>query len=52
MAFRIFGVPMQNWRSAMPKGTFLKSDGAGSNLSDPGRALTWRNIVPSRPVLQ
>ncbi len=40
IAFRIFGVPMENWRSAMPKGMFLKSDGAGSNLSDPGRALT------------
>src|ERR1700691_6258778 len=40
ISFRIFGVPMQNWRSAMPKGMFLKSDGAGSNFSDPARALT------------
>jgi FAD-dependent urate hydroxylase len=39
-AFRIFGVPMQNWRSAMPKGMFLKSEGAGSNLSDPAHDLT------------
>jgi cation diffusion facilitator CzcD-associated flavoprotein CzcO len=40
IAFRIFGVPMQNWRGAMPKGMFLKSDGAGSSFSDPARALT------------
>jgi thioredoxin reductase len=40
IAFRIFGIPMQNWRSAMPKGMFLKSEGAGSSLSDPAGALT------------
>jgi FAD-dependent urate hydroxylase len=40
IAFRICGVPMQNWRSAMPKGMFLKSEGAGSNLSDPAHAMT------------
>jgi FAD-dependent urate hydroxylase len=40
VAFRIFGVPMQTWRSAMPKGMFLKSEGSASNLSDPNRALT------------
>jgi FAD-dependent urate hydroxylase len=40
IAFRIYGVPMQNWRSAMPTGMFLKSEGAGSNFSDPARALT------------
>lgn len=40
IAFRIFGVPMQNWRSAMPKGMLLKSEGFASNLSDPGGAMT------------
>lgn len=40
IAFRIFGIPMQNWKNAMPRGMFLKSEGAGSNLSDPDRALT------------
>jgi len=40
VAFRIFGSPMRNWRSAMPKGMFLKSEGAGSNLSDPSGAAT------------
>lgn len=38
--FRIFGVSMQNWRTAMPSGMFLKSEGSGSNLSDPAHALT------------
>jgi FAD-dependent urate hydroxylase len=40
VAFRIFGVPMQNWRSAMPKGMLLKSEGFASNLSDPAGAMT------------
>ena len=40
VAFRIFGVPMESWRSAMPKGMFLKSEGSASNLSDPARVLT------------
>jgi FAD-dependent urate hydroxylase len=40
VAFRIFGIPMQNWRSAMPKGMLLKSEGFASNLSDPAGAVT------------
>jgi FAD-dependent urate hydroxylase len=40
IAFRIFGSPMQNWRSSMLIGMFLKSDGAGSNFSDPANKLT------------
>jgi FAD-dependent urate hydroxylase len=40
IAFRIFGIPMENWRSAMPVGMFLKSEGNASDLSDPNRALT------------
>jgi FAD-dependent urate hydroxylase len=40
IAFRIFGVPMENWSSAMPRGMFLKSEGAASNLSDPACVLT------------
>jgi FAD-dependent urate hydroxylase len=38
--FRIFGVPMQNWRQAMPRGMLLKSPGIGSSLSDAANALT------------
>jgi thioredoxin reductase len=32
---RIFGLPLETWRSAMPKGMRLKSDGFASNLSAP-----------------
>ena len=33
--FRIFGTPLGTWRSAMPKGMLLKSDGFASSLSAP-----------------
>jgi FAD-dependent urate hydroxylase len=33
--YRHFGLPMRLWRSAMPRGMFLKSQGFASNLSDP-----------------
>lgn len=33
--FRHYGLPMNLWRTAMPKGMFLKSQGFASNLSDP-----------------
>src|SRR5581483_1149124 len=33
--FRIFGSPLRAWRSQMPKGMFLKSEGFASNLYDP-----------------
>ncbi|MQA10556.1 MAG: SidA/IucD/PvdA family monooxygenase [Pseudonocardiaceae bacterium] len=33
--FRQFGKPMELWRTAMPKGMFLKSQGFASNLADP-----------------
>jgi FAD-dependent urate hydroxylase len=32
--YRHFGVPMKLWRSAMPRGMYLKSQGFASNLSD------------------
>jgi hypothetical protein len=40
IAFRIFGPAMETWRSAMPAGMFLKSEGFASSLSDPGKAFT------------
>ena len=40
MRLRIFGTPMGTWRTAMPAGMLLKSDGFASNLSDPEGALT------------
>ena len=36
----VFGRPMQSWRSAMPLGMRLKSEGFASSLSDPGRDFT------------
>ena len=41
--YRIFGRPMQNWQTHMPKGMFLKSDGFASNLYDPDGAFTLRH---------
>jgi FAD-dependent urate hydroxylase len=38
--YRHFGLPMRLWRSAMPQGMFLKSQGFASNLSDPGGTHT------------
>jgi thioredoxin reductase len=38
--YRIFGSPMQSWRSMMPKGMLLKSDGFASSLSDPDGTFT------------
>jgi FAD-dependent urate hydroxylase len=47
---RIFGVPLQSWRNAMPAGMFLKSDGAGTNLSAPGDSLTLADYCASEGV--
>jgi FAD-dependent urate hydroxylase len=35
-----FGIPMNLWRTAMPKGMFLKSQGFASDLSSPDREHT------------
>jgi len=35
VSHEIFGVPMDTWRSHMPAGLYLKSEGFASNLSDP-----------------
>ena len=37
---RIFGTPMGTWRTAMPAGMLVKSDGFASNLSDPEGTCT------------
>jgi lysine/ornithine N-monooxygenase len=37
---RIFGLPMNLWRTHMPAGMFLKSQGFASNLSDPAGSHT------------
>ncbi len=38
--FRIFGTPMRTWRTQMPKGMFLKSEGFASSLFDPEGSYT------------
>lgn len=45
--FRQFGLPMQLWREAMPRGMFLKSQGFASNLSDPASAHTLQAFCES-----
>jgi cation diffusion facilitator CzcD-associated flavoprotein CzcO len=37
---RIFGKPMESWRTSMPMGMSLKSEGFASSLYDPDRSLT------------
>src|SRR5260370_37237615 len=44
IAFRIFGLPMDSWRTQMPKGMLLKSEGFASNLYDPDRSFTLRHF--------
>jgi thioredoxin reductase len=48
--FRIFGRPMDSWRSHMPKGMLLKSDGFASNLSDPEGKLTLGKFCGERGI--
>jgi thioredoxin reductase len=43
VTFRIFGSPMQSWRSHMPKGMLLKSEGFASSLDDPDSSFTLRH---------
>lgn len=40
MPFRIFGKPMENWLTRMPRGMHLKSDGFASSLYQPEGRLT------------
>jgi hypothetical protein len=42
LPFRIFGSPMQSWRSSMPTGMLLKSEGCASSLSDPAGSYTLK----------
>ena len=45
---RVFGRVMENWRSKMPHGMLLKSDGFASNIEDPGSALTLKEFSRTR----
>ncbi|QUH02667.1 NAD(P)/FAD-dependent oxidoreductase [Saccharopolyspora erythraea] len=44
VSYRQFGVPMGLWRTAMPRGMYLKSQGFASNLSDPDGTHSLRNF--------
>ena len=46
--FRIFGSPMHTWRTSMPVGMVLKSEGNGSNLYDPAGKLTLARFCADR----
>jgi thioredoxin reductase len=48
--FRIFGKPMNAWRSQMPKGMSLKSDGFASNLFDPKGHFTLERFCAERKI--
>ena len=50
VSFRIFGEPMLNWRSRMPQGMHLKSDGFASSLYDPEGRFTLRNYCAERGI--
>ena len=49
--FRIFGSPLSVWRSHMPEGMYLKSDGFASNLSDPESRFTLKDYCGRREFL-
>jgi putative flavoprotein involved in K+ transport len=50
LRFRIFGRPMNSWRSNMPLGMLLKSDGFASNLYDPDGIFTLKNFCAERGI--
>ncbi len=50
LAFRIFGPPMENWLSHMPKGMMLKSDGFASNLYDPDNTFTLKQFCAEQGI--
>jgi len=50
VGFRIFGRPMGNWRTRMPRGMHLKSDGFASNLYDPGWSFTLKNFCQQQNI--
>lgn len=48
VAFRIFGSAMHTWRTSMPEGMVLKSEGNGSNLYDPDGEMTMARFCEER----
>ena len=50
VGFRIFGNPMESWRTQMPAGMLLKSEGFASNLYDPKRSVTLKHFCTQMGV--
>ena len=48
--FRIFGKLMDSWKSHMPKGMMLKSDGFASNIYDPEGSFTLGKFCASQDI--
>src|SRR5579875_2908849 len=48
VSFRIVGDPMAPWRTAMPKGMYLKSEGFASTLYDPEARFTLQAYCSER----
>lgn len=48
--FRVFGRPLDTWRTAMPKGMYLKSDGFASSLSAPEPGATLADFCRERDL--
>ncbi|HEY4045074.1 MAG TPA: NAD(P)-binding domain-containing protein [Rhodopila sp.] len=46
--FRIFGNAMDTWRTSMPEGMVLKSEGNASNLFDPAGEMTLSRFCADR----
>ena len=47
---RVFGDSMAMWRTRMPKGMSLKSEGFASNLYDPGRTFTLAHYCAANGI--
>jgi thioredoxin reductase len=50
ISFRIFGRLMDSWRTHMPKGMCLKSDGFASNIYDPDGDFTLRHFCAEQGI--
>jgi len=50
MPFRIFGQPMHSWRTQMPEGMLLKSEGFASSISDPDDSFPLARFCAERNI--
>lgn len=50
VAPKVFGQPMESWRTRMPVGMFLKSEGDASSLSDPLGRYTLERFCAERDI--